>query len=562
MTPPLTSADVGRKPIANQIKLNRRVLIGTGAVVALAGTAGLAFQGGPAHIARVQGDAKTLRRGNGAEPDTLDPHKASGNWENNIIGDMFMGLMTDNAAANPIPGAAESYSASADGLVYTFKLRDHKWSDGRPVTAQDYVFSLRRIMMPKTAAQYASILYPIKNAQEVNSGKLPVESLAVRALDERTLEIAFHFEVPYIAQLLTHYTSFAVPQHVVEKYGEDWLKPEHIATNGPYVLKEWVPNDHVRLEKNPYFYDKDNVKIETVYFNPTQDAAAALKRFRAGEFDLVTDSIPPQQVDWLRANMPKELRLYPFILNQYVQFNFKQKPFDDLRVRTALSMAIEREIIVSKITRAGEKPAYALIPPGMPDYPPVAHLNFKTMTSAARVAKAKTLLAQAGFGPNNPLTFDYNMQNTTEAKIVAVALQEMWRQVGAQVQLVPSESQVHYDLLRKHDFAAAWAGWIADYRDPKNYLFLFQSSTIDLNYGSYSNAKFDAVVEASDNERDAGRRAGLLVQAEQMLLDDVAVAPVYFGVTRDLVSTEVKGWVSNNVNINRTRFLSLDRTAA
>jgi len=540
--------------------VNRRILIGAGAAAALAGTA-FALRAGSGDSAKpVPADPHTLYRGNAAEPDTLDPHKASGSWENNIIGDMFLGLMTEDAAANPIPGAALSYSASPDGLVYTFKLRPHKWSDGVPVTAHDFVFSLRRVLDPKTAGQYASLLYPIKNAQAVNGGKMAVEQLGVRAIDDMTLEISFHFQVPYIAQLMTHYTTFPVPRHIVEKYGDSWLNPEHVATNGPYVLKEWIPNDHVRLAKNPHFYGRESVAVENVYFYPTQDSSASLKRFRAGEFDLVTDSIPPQQVDWLRRNMPRELRLYPFILNEYFQYNVTREPFNDVRVRTALSLAVDREIMVAKILRAGEKPAYTLVPAGMPDYPGRAHLAFEALPMAARTAKAKALLAEAGFGHNNPLNFDFNIRNTTETKIVSVTLQEMWRQIGAEARLIPSESQIHYDLLRKHDFTVAGAGWIADYLDPKNYLFLFETSSTDLNYGLYSNPKYDALVAASDYERDPARRALLLQQAEQLVLDDAAVVPVYFGVTRDLVSLQVKGWVSNNVNINRTRFLSLDRS--
>lgn len=545
----------------NHQKITRRTLMGASAAAVLVAGTAYALRDGSDDSAphRARTSSTIFTRGNGAEPDTIDPHKASGNWENNIIGDMFMGLMTDDINADPIPGAALSYSESEDGLTYTFKLREHKWSDGTPVTAHDFVYSFRRILNPKTAAQYASILYPIKNAEAVNSGKLPPEKVGVNALDDYTLVMNFHFQVPYIAQLLTHYTTFAVPPHVVEKHGDNWTRAENIVTNGPYVLKEWLPNDHIRMVKNTHFYDKDNVIVKEVMFYPTQDSSAALKRFRVGEFDVVTDSIPPQQIDWLRANLPKETHLSPYILTQYVQFNFNQKPFDDHRVRQALSMAIDRDIMVEKITRAGEQPAYALVPPGMPDYPAKAQLGFKDLTHQARVTKAKALLKEAGFGPDNPLRFDYNLQNTTEAKIVSVALQEMWRQAGALVRLIPSESQVHYDLLRRRDFTAAWAGWIADYRDAKNYLFLFESSTKDLNYGDYNNPAFDALVDQSDHERDPAKRTVLLQKAEQTVLDDDAIAPVYFGIARDLVSTEVQGWNDNNVNIHRSRFVSLKR---
>jgi oligopeptide transport system substrate-binding protein len=415
---------------------------------------------------------------------------------------------------------------------------------------------------PKTAAQYASILYPIKNAQAVNGGRMPVEQLGVRAVDNRTLEMRFEYQVPYIAQLLTHYATFAVPQHVVARHGSDWTKPENIVTNGPYVLKEWVPNEHLLLVKNPRYYDAKRVKIERVFYYPTQDSQAALKRFRAGEFDVLTDTLPPQQIDWLRANLAPSLRLTPFILSQYVQFNLHRKPFDDSRVRLALSLAIDRETIASRIERAGERPAYGFVPPGIPGYQRAAELRFRALPMAARLTQARQLLKDAGFGVHNPLSFTYNTQGTTEAKLIGVALQAMWSNVGANAQLVASDSQLHYNLMRKHDFSVAWAGWIADYRDAKNYLTLAESTTSDLNYSGYSNPKFDALMNQSDQTRDTRARAALLSQAEQLYLDDAAIAPVFFGVTRDLVSPQVRGWVSNNVNINRTRFLSLDRTIA
>jgi len=539
-------------------RLTRRGLIGAGTVVVVAGGTSFALRGGPQSRHAVA-DGKTLNRGNGAEPDSLDPHKAQGNWEYNIIADMFAGLMTEDAAGNPMPGAALAYSVSPDGLVYTFKLRDHKWSDGVPVTAHDYVFSFRRILDPKTAAQYVAILYPIKNAEAIVGGKLPPDQVGVRAIDDHTLEITFHIQVPYIAQLLTHFTTFAVPRHVVEKYGDAWIQPGIAVSNGPYVLKEWIPNDHVLLVKNPHFYDRDSLKVEQVYFYPTQDYAAALKRFRAGELD-TTNGIPSQEIDWLKTNMPGDLRVAPYILTQYIQFNLTRKPFDDLRVRTALSLAIDREIIAQRVMRAGEKPAYAFVPPNMPGYPSKPQLTFKSASMDARIAKAKQLLNEAGFNRDNPLAFDYNFQNNSDAGLIAVAFQSMWKEIGAQVRLVPSESQVHYNLLRKQEFAAAWCGWVADYRDAKNYLMLWQTSAMDLNFGRYSNPKYDALMAQSDAERDPATRADLLQAAEQTVLDDVAFSPVYFGVSRDLVSTAVKGWIANPVDINRSRFISLDRS--
>ena len=542
-----------------QNKWTRRGLIAGGSAVVIGGaTAALRSSSGP-RMNFSRADARTLVRGNGAEPDTLDPHKASGNWENNIIGDMFIGLMSDGPGGEAVLGTAESYTASPDGLTYTFKIRNHVWSDGTPVTAHDYVYSFRRIANPKTAAQYVSILYPIKNMQEAAAGHVPPQSVGARALDDRTLELTFRFQVPYIKELLTHYTTFAVPRHVVEKYGDDWTRPAHIVVNGPYLLKEWVPNDHIRLKKNPLFFAADEISIETVDFAPTQDSSAALKRFRSGEFDVVTDSVPPQQIRWLEMFLPHELHLTPYILSQYVCFNVQRRPFDDHRVRHALSLAIDREVMVSKVTRAGEHPAYALVPPGMPGYRS-AMLTFRNQPMAQRLAQARSLLADAGYGAANPLIFDFNMAGTTETRIISVALQGMWNAIGAKARLVPSDSQFHYNLMRKHDFEAAWAGWIADYRDPKNYLTLCQAAAPDLNNGSYFNPKFEEFVEQSDHERDSIRRARLLQQAEQTLLDDVALAPVFFGVARNLVSPQVRGWKDNNVNVHRTRYVSLDRS--
>src|SRR3984957_4942112 len=515
--------------------LSRRALIGAGgATVAFAGAA-FALRGSDQRRITSASDGRTFNRGNGAEPDTLDPGLASTQYENNVIGDMFLGLMTEDAHGNPVPGAALSFEASDDGLVYTFHLRDHLWSDGTPVTAHDYVYSYRRIMDPKTAAQFAAILYPIKNAEKVNSGKLPPTALGVKALDDRTLQIAFEIQVPYVAQLFSHYATFAVPQHVVERYGEHWLKPETIVTNGAYILKEWVPNDHIALVKNRHFYDAQTVQVERVNFYPTSDYSAALKRLRAGEID-VQIGVPSQEIGWLKYNLPGVLRVTPYMATQYLLFNFGQKPFDDWRVRTALSLATDREVIARRVMHAGERPAYAFIPPGMPGYPGKAQLRFRGMPMQARAMKAKALLKEAGFGPDNPLSFDFNVADTSDARLMSVAIQAMWQAVGVDVHIVPSDEKNHYNLLLRRAFSVAWAGWIADYRDPKDFLMLGQSSSRDLNNGAYSNPKFDALIDRSDRERDPVKRAQLLQEAEQTMLDDVAVAPVFFQVSRDLVA--------------------------
>lgn len=544
--------------MADWSAMTRRGVLGAGGVAAaVAGTAFALRGSGQGRHAQV--DPRTLHRGNRAEPDTIDPHLATSQYEYEIVGDAFVGLMTENAASDPIPGAALGYDVSADGLVYTFKLRPHQWSDGTPVTAQDFVYSFRRVLSPKLASQCAAVLYPIRNAEEVNGGKLPAEALGVRAIDDKTLEIAFHIEVPYIAQLLTHPASFPVPRHVVEAHGAQWLEAGNAVCNGPYVPREWLPNDHLLLVKNPHFYDAKNVSIERVCYYPTEDYAAALKRFRAGELD-VNIGVPSQEIAWVRQSLRSALHVVPYLVTQYVVFNVKQRPFDDVRVREALSLVIDREVIAEKVMRAGEQAAYSLVPPHMPSYPGTAHLACRGKPMRARVEHARALLAQAGFGPDNPLTFDYAIANETDPRLVAVALQAMWNEIGVHARIAPTDAKNHYNLLYRQEFSVAWAGWVADYRDAKNYLLLGQTSSKEMNNGGYSNPRFDALMDQSDRTADPKVRGQFLNAAEQIMLDDVALAPVFFGVSRTLVSPAVRGWVDNQINVNRTRFLSLDRS--
>jgi oligopeptide transport system substrate-binding protein len=504
--------------------------------------------------------AATLHRGNGAEPETLDPAKADKAQEMNIIVDMMIGLMTDDARGEPIPGAAERYDVSEDGLTWTFTIRDHQWSDGKPVTAEDFVYAWQRALTPATAAEYASLLYVFKNGKAINTGAMPASALGARAIDARTLELQLENPVPYLPELLTHTTSFAVPRHVVEAKGKEWTKPGNYVGNGPYTLAEWVPNDHVTLVKNPRFYDAANVAIPRVMYFPTADYDTALRQFRAGELDQ-QERLPPQQIDWLRANMPEALQMVPQQRTEYLVFNLSKPPFDDARLREAISLASDREMITEKIRRLGEPPAYSVVPPTMAHYSGGPQLAFRSLSPAQRLKRAQDLMHAAGYGPDKLLRIRFSVRSTAPAeRSEAAALQQMWRQIYVQADIVAADQAVFYNNLREGDFDVGKATWGADFNDARNFLYLLMGDAGDgMNYGRYHNNRFDALMRQADQERDASRRAMSMRAAEALALRDSAWAPLYFAVTGDLVQPYVRGWVPNAIDENRSRWLSLMR---
>lgn len=502
--------------------------------------------------------AKVLRRGNAAEPYSLDPQRADGVPENNIIGDMIIGLYTEGPDAKPILGAAESVDTSPDGLTWTFKIRDHVWSDGTPVTANDFLFAFRRELDPKTAAQYANILYPIKNAMAFNKGDVPAEQLGVSAPDAKTLVIQLEHPTPFLPQLLTHYTSFPLPQHVVEKYASDWTKPGHMVSNGPYVLTEWRPHDHIKLVKNPKFYDAANVKIDEVIYYPTDDDQAALKRFRNNELD-TQYKWPLTEHKWMAQNIPNEMRSYTALNVTFITFNVKRKPLDDVRVRRALAEAIDREAIERDVYgHVYGEVADSVIPPGTSNVERDAKVPWAGLSMEQRKAEARKLLAAAGYSADHPLqlTFDY-IQNP-DIKRAAVAMQAMWRDVGAKIDIVASEFKVHIKNVETHSYDIAQFSWQLDYDDAQNMLYLFESSTVDMNYPGYNNPAYDALMAQADAEKDVNVRAKLLGQASGVLMNDVPLAPVFYPYLRPLVRSSVLGWVNNPRDINRTRWLDIE----
>jgi len=511
------------------------------------------------------GGPMVLHRGNGAEPASLDPHRASGTWENNVIGDMFLGLYTEGPDGAPIFGAAVDHQTSEDGLTHTFTLREGTtWSDGVPVTAHDFVYGLRRIVDPNTAARYAFITYIVENAQEINAGDLPTTEMGARAIDNLTLELTLTRPAPFLPWLLTHYTMFAVPQHAIEEHGDDWTRADNFVSNGAYTLTEWVPNDHITLVKNPQFYDSDRVVIDEVIFYPTDDESAALRRFRAGELDMNT-GFPTQQYQWLLDNMAEETRVVPYFSTSYILFNMESDAFQNDLVREALSLAVRREVITDIILATGQVPTYSLNPPMMPDYGP-PELSFAIDSDVtqevvnSRVARAQELMREAGYGPDNPLEFTYRYMEGVDARRVAVALAGWWQEIYADVNIVNTEPAVHYRDLQTRNYDMGGAGWIADYPDPENYLLLFHSESGALNYSGYASEEFESLLDQAQNTADADQRRALYQSAEAVLLRDSPFIPTHNSVSRTLVGQHIVGYEDNGVHIHRTRWMSIDES--
>ena len=512
-----------------------------------------------AHLSPCPAGQLCLHYGNASEPLTLDAAKASGTWEQDVIGDMIMGLTQDAPDGSAIPGMATRWETSPDGLVWTFHLREAQWSDGTPVTADDFVFGLQRTLDPKTASQYAYLLYFLKNAEAVNGGQAPLEALGARALDSRTLQLTLAHPAPYLPEIAKHQTMLPAPRHVVERWGDDWVAPGHYVANGPYVFGEWKLGDHIMVRKNPRFFEADKVCVDQVFYYPTNDAVSAERRVKRGELDLNRD-IQSNRIAFLRQpdQIPAYVHTHTYLGVEYLALNQGAKgiaPLRDRRVRLALDMAIDREFITRKLLRGGQVPAYTFVPPGVARYlaarPPV----WAGWTLQRRQAAARRLLAEAGYTAVHPLRLEIKHRNTPDPSLIMPAIQADWRQIGVQATLAQNETQIAYDAYRSRDFQVADAAWIADYNDAMSFLELQKSSTGSQNYGDYSNPVFDALLTQADNEPDVGRRAQIMSRAETLMLDDAAVLPVFFYVNKNLVNPDVTGFVDNIVDWHRARFL-------
>lgn len=494
-------------------------------------------------------------RGSAADPESLDPHKTSTTYEADILRDLFLGLTTEDAKSQTIPGAAESWTVSDDGKTYTFKLRQGAtWSDGSPVTADDFVYSWRRVLDPATGSEYASMIYPVLNAEELNTGKAKPEDLGVKAVDPGTLEVTLKAPTPYFLEMLTHQATYPVQKANVDKFGNDFVKAGNLVSNGAYTLAEFVPNDHIKLVKNPKFYDAANVKIDTVNYIPNEDRSAAMKRFEAGELDTYGD-LPTEQLADLKAKFGDEIRVGPYLGTYYYAIKTDKAPWDNVKLRNAISEAIDRDFLAEKVWNNSMLPGYSMVPPGINGYTP-ALASFADKSQLDREDDAKKVLAELGYGPDKPLKMEIRYNTSENHKNTAVAIQEQLKPLGIEVTLLNTDTKTHYGFLEQHgDFDIARGGWVADYKDPGNFLDLCKTGAGN-NYGEYANPDYDKLLaEAATASGDD--RMKKLQDAEAVgVARDLCFVPLMYYGYHTIVSNKIKGWEDNVMDVHPSRYLS------
>jgi len=505
----------------------------------------------------VLADEQIVYRGNGGEPETLDPHLAQGVPASHILRDLFEGLTTESAEGDLIPGAALRWNISRDARTYTFYLRrDLTWSNGEPLTAGDFVYSLQRALNPETASSAARTLLPIQNAREVLAGELPVEELGISLLDEFSMQITLTGPTPYFLGLLASPVAYPVNRKNLEEFGDQFAKPDKLVSNGAYVLKGWTPRVSIELRKNPRFREAELTLIERVLYIPTEDRSAEVKQFRSGELDW-TNEVPNNQFKWLQRHYPDELVISPWMGSYFFGFNLTQEPFiDNPSLRMALILAIDRQIITAQVTGGGETPAFTFVPPISGYAAPLP--DWVSWPRARQLEEARRLYAQAGYGPQQQLDVEIRYNTNDNHRQMALAIAAMWKQeLGVRARLVNQESKVFYESRRRRvDTEVFRAAWIGDFRDPVNFLDIFHSSNGQNDTG-FAAATYDRLLEQAARETDTQVRLEILGLAESEMMEHQPVLPIYFYVSRRLVKPGVRGWQPNLLDFHPTRYMTI-----
>ena len=495
--------------------------------------------------------ASEVRRGLGPEPDSLHIHKAQGLAAINLLRDLREGLLTFDAGGEPVPGQAESWQLLDEGRRYLFTLRpDARWSDGRQVIAEDFVRAWRLAVSPATAASTAGLLKDILNANEILRGELSADALGVEAVSRLVLEVRLAAPAPWLPEILAHPVSYPLHPEAIDD-------PHAAPVNGAFVLEDWTPRASIILRKNPGFHAAQSVRIDRVAYFPIEEPGAELSRYRAGELD-ITETIPAGRFEWLEENLALDLRIYPYLGSFWLGINMKDELLGRSRpLRQALALAIDRAILVRVVLGAGERPAWSIVPPGMPGYEP-AMLPAAGLDQKAREAEARRLFAQAGLGDGETVLLELRYNTSALHRRVAVAVAAMWKQVlGVNAQLVNEEWKVFVNNRRLGVVTQVFrGGWIADYADPTSFLDLFLSGSA-LNSSFYSNPEFDALARSAASAAGA-ERMELLQRAESLIMQDMPLIPLYYYVSRHLVSPRVGGFVDNVRDVHLSRYLTVE----
>ncbi len=509
----------------------------------------------------VLAEQQVLHRGNGQEPQTLDPHLADGVPAGNILRDLFEGLTAEAPDGRIVPGVAMRWNISRDGLTYTFYLRrDARWSNGDPLLAEDFVWSFRRSADPVTASNAANMLLPIENATAVISGQQAPETLGVEALDQHTLQIRLTDPTPYFLGLLTHSATYPVHRASVEQYGARFSRPGNLVSNGAYTLADWVVRSRIELRRNENYWDNANTLIDTVVYYPLEDQSTELKQFRAGALHW-TFEVPNNQFQWLRQNYPDELVVTPWLGSYFFGFNLEREPFiESPLLRKALVLAVDRSLITEKVTQFGEQPSFTVVPPGIGEYlSPIP--EYADWTQEERNAEARRLYAAAGFTEEDPLRIEIRYNTSENHKKLALAVASLWKQVlGVETTLINEEWKVFLQNRSQKVLTQVFrAGWIGDYADPYSFLQLFRTGHGQNDFG-FSDSLYDSLLEQIAAERIPARRRRLMEEAERVLLEQAPIVPIYTYVTKRLVDPHLRGWENNVMDHHHSKHMFLLRS--
>jgi oligopeptide transport system substrate-binding protein len=499
-----------------------------------------------------------LQRGLAADPESLDPHKSRSTEAGDVLRDLGEGLMGYSPEGELELRAAGSYDVSDDGLLYTFRLRpDARWSNGATVTAEDFVFAFRRLVSPETAAFYAHFVTDVENAADIIAGKKPVQALSVTAEEAFVLRIRLAKPTPYFVALLTHPSTFPVYAPAAVEHGEAFARPGRFVTNGAYRLVDWQLGATIDLQRNEHYWNDSATAIDRVRYHVIPEPMVEFNRYRAGELH-VTANVPSQAFERLREERPDELHVTRRLGVNYYGLNLTRPPFkDNPKLRQALSMAVDREVLTGQIIGRGEAPAYSWVPPGVYNYEP-RRFAYADLAPEERRAAARRAYADAGYGEHNPLQVEirYNTSDTNQR--IALAVQSMWRDtLGVRTTLINEEFQVLLSNVQAMAITEVFRlSWSGDYNDAHSFLQVLQSNASS-NLAGYRSEEFDRLMQQAAEQTDAGRRRLFLEEAEGVLLADHPVIPIYFSVSKHLVSPEVGGWGDNVLDYHYSQHLSL-----